>query len=330
MNDLSIIKGKITDPSQPAVYAIMRDEMFFLPSFFAHYRKLGFKQFIILDDRSVDGTSDFLAAQPDCAILESNYTFSDVVGGLKVHQAWKNWIPERFLQNSWGVCVDADEFLFLPQEFQSVQDFCKTLDERKATAVGALMIDFYPESVSDLDRRWWPGSLDELLKAYPHYDRGPYIEWKKSALRPEVMSGGVRERLLRKYNVNKKYRGMGPKSLWRRLKSLLVSFNQVGSIHKVPFVRWKPGLSYLHSHTLNVPPDGGTILPIIHFKFTSAFKQKLDVAVRVTKLAERAFAYHSYERLLDRMKADGGRFTSSETRSFTDPAALFELARIVD
>ncbi|MFT3670964.1 glycosyltransferase family 2 protein [Aestuariivirga sp.] len=330
MNDLQLVKGTVGDPSQPTVYAIMRDEMFFLPSFFAHYRKLGFKQFVILNDRSVDGSSEFLEAQPDCAILKSSYTFSDVVDGHKVHQAWKNWIPERFLQNSWGVCVDADEFLFLPPQFQSVQAFCNALDSMKATAVGALMIDFYPETVFDLDRVWKPGSLEELLAAYPHYDRGPYITWKKGSLRPKVLSGGVRERLLRKYNVNKKQSNTGLKGLLRRLKAGFSTTNQVGSIHKVPFVRWKPGLAYLHSHTLNAAPDGGTILPMIHFKFTSAFKQKLDVATRVTKLAERAFAYNSYDIVLERMKADGGSFVSPSTLSFTSPAALFELSRIVD
>ena len=40
------------------VCAIVHDEMFFLPAFLAHYRRLGADRFVILDDASTDGTAD--------------------------------------------------------------------------------------------------------------------------------------------------------------------------------------------------------------------------------------------------------------------------------
>lgn len=329
MNDLLIAKGDVAKAGTPTVFAIMRNEMFFLPSFLRHYRSLGIQQFLILDDNSDDGTTKYLSAQPDCVIIKSGYTFSDVVGGMKIYQLWKNWIPSRFLSGQWAICVDADEFLFLPADFASVKQFTDHLDHLGATAVGALMIDFHPRTVSELDRKWCPKTLEELVEAYPYFDRGPYISWKAGSLRPRVISGGVRERLLRQYNINKKYAfSFRPKDIWRYLKNLVLRSDQVGSIHKVPLVKWDAGRAYLHSHTLNTPPDGGVILPIIHFKFTSAFKEKLDVAINLTMAPERAFAYSSYAVMLEKMRQNGGLFISGDSLKFTSPTELFELAQI--
>ncbi|HWA61069.1 MAG TPA: glycosyltransferase family 2 protein, partial [Caulobacteraceae bacterium] len=61
----------------PLVFALVRDEDYFLPHFFAHYRALGVAGFLIYDDRSQAPTRDFLAAQPDCLVVTSDHSFGD-------------------------------------------------------------------------------------------------------------------------------------------------------------------------------------------------------------------------------------------------------------
>src|SRR6188472_4186589 len=53
------------------VCCIVHNAMYFLPAFVAYYRRLGVDRFVVLDDRSTDGTPEYLAAQPDVMVVES-------------------------------------------------------------------------------------------------------------------------------------------------------------------------------------------------------------------------------------------------------------------
>src|SRR5690606_19203103 len=56
---------------------IARNESFFLDAFLAHYRALGVERFIVLDDRSTDGSLEFLAAEPDVMIVGSDLRYGE-------------------------------------------------------------------------------------------------------------------------------------------------------------------------------------------------------------------------------------------------------------
>ncbi|MEJ8561062.1 glycosyltransferase family 2 protein [Yoonia sp. GPGPB17] len=53
--------------------------MHFLPPFLQHYRKLGVKRFVFVDDRSTHATAAFLAAQRDVIVLRSNNKYGDKI-----------------------------------------------------------------------------------------------------------------------------------------------------------------------------------------------------------------------------------------------------------
>src|SRR5688500_9282519 len=76
--ELSVKHGTVKN-HEVNLYAIVRNEMFFLPAFFDHYRGLGVEQFIILDDKSDDGTSEFLLSQTDCVVLTTGAAFGEQV-----------------------------------------------------------------------------------------------------------------------------------------------------------------------------------------------------------------------------------------------------------
>src|SRR5579862_5245369 len=77
---LRIVKAVPATPAGPAVFAIVRDEDYFLPFFFEHYRRLGVELFVIYDDRSGPASVEFLMTQPDCAVLRSDHAFGDTFG----------------------------------------------------------------------------------------------------------------------------------------------------------------------------------------------------------------------------------------------------------
>jgi hypothetical protein len=85
--------------------AICRNEMYFLPEFLAHYRNIGIDHFVFLDDRSTDGTTDFLNDQPDVSIVTSDFTYGTTVvpsagpfagKTIRMQNLWRNQLLDEF------------------------------------------------------------------------------------------------------------------------------------------------------------------------------------------------------------------------------------------
>ncbi|HET7203455.1 MAG TPA: glycosyltransferase family 2 protein, partial [Steroidobacteraceae bacterium] len=55
------IHGSPREDARATAFAVVKDEMYNLRSFLDHHRRLGVDQFIVLDDRSSDGTREWLA-----------------------------------------------------------------------------------------------------------------------------------------------------------------------------------------------------------------------------------------------------------------------------
>ncbi len=67
--DFVEVSSGVFNKEKVTLFSIFKDEIFFCKSFFDHYRSIGVEQFLILDDRSTDGTERFLRDQPDCVVL---------------------------------------------------------------------------------------------------------------------------------------------------------------------------------------------------------------------------------------------------------------------
>jgi len=308
-NEIVILVKGAPKPSVPTVYAVICNEMYFLPAFLEHYRNMGVGQFIFLDDRSDDGSFEYLADQPDCILASSPLRYGDRVGGQRAAHLWKNEIPRLFLQGQWAICADADEFLFLPTAFRFLETFTRVLDEQGITAVSATMVNFYPANISEMESSGAPSNAAELFAAYPWFDAGPYFRWSAFGNRQIVLHGGVSERLLKKFNISKRSMSKSGLSLAiHRLKRLLLGDRNINSIGKVPLVRWSACRQYLHSHNLNERPDRNIILPLAHFKFTSALYEKIEAALASRAHAGGSRAYLAYAEILAMMKAGDGSF----------------------
>ena len=103
LDDLEVIATASAPRDGLPLCAVVRNEMYFLPAFLAHYRGLGVGHFLMLDDRSDDGTRAFLASQPDVTLIGSGRRYGDRVvpaagplAGTEVQHELRLIVPQRF------------------------------------------------------------------------------------------------------------------------------------------------------------------------------------------------------------------------------------------
>ncbi len=301
--------------------------MFFLPSFLHHYRALGIEQFCFIDDRSDDGSAEFIDRQKDCMLVRSRYRFGqrlwlrpDITGlmhwGQRAGAAWKNWFPRRYLRGRWCVYADLDEYLLLPPEYETLQEFFKTLDARAITAVPAVMVDFYPPTIRDLARPLEAGTLSELLSRYSIYDSSPYMNWADGDIAPSWRGPSVTGRLLERMVKHESHHG----------RTLTIDHQPRVALEvsgKVPVVKWVDGVAYRGSHKLNIPPSTQFILPIMHFKYTASIFRKIEHALKSNSYAGNSNHYRTLDLILSHLAQTEGLLTCDVSRRFSSTNEFF-------
>jgi hypothetical protein len=167
------------------VFTPIRNELANLPWFLAHYRRLGVRRFVFIDNMSSDGSHACLASQPDVILYRTADGFADAGMGMR----WINSLIERHGHHGWCLFADADEaFIYPGWERMPLERLTGFLDHEGAEGLAAYMLDVYPETTGHATGR--PPShadcryCDRSYTWFGHV-RPPY-------LRP---IGGVRSRL---------------------------------------------------------------------------------------------------------------------------------------
>jgi hypothetical protein len=325
---LQIIQGTVRNGAE-TVFGVVKDEMYYLPAFLEHYRLLGAKQFIFLDDRSTDGTREFLSAQDDCVVLSSPFSFGERItlvsfGGNETEGRAgifaKSAIPRRFLRGQYAVYVDADEFLVLPPSHGQLGDLFGALRSANLTSVAASLVDFYPQSIRQLAEASNSPDRAELFATFDYFDACEVLRLKEGGW-PEALPGsGASSRLFAQHRIKR-----GPPAL-ERLPGWLIDMLPVkgakGAVAKTPVVLWNDDTYYLNSHRSSSPPPADRLLAIAHFKFTKDFARRVRHALESKAYARGSLKYAHYDRLLRRLNSRGGSFAGPKTRKF-DSAADF-------
>ncbi|AYE88245.1 glycosyltransferase [Sulfitobacter sp. D7] len=128
--------------AEVAVVACMRNEMFMLPHFLAHYRKLGVTAFLIVDNVSDDGTREYLAEQPDVALfsVDTDYKLS------RYGVAWQQAMMAAVRPGKWSLVADADELLvWQDDQRESLPELLASDAFEDVDAARLFMLDMYPE-----------------------------------------------------------------------------------------------------------------------------------------------------------------------------------------
>ncbi|QBF34247.1 glycosyltransferase family 2 protein [Thalassococcus sp. S3] len=257
--------------SDIAVVACMRNEMFMLPHFLAHYRKLGITGFLIADNCSDDGTLEYLAEQPDVAVfsVDTDYRLSQY--GV----AWQQAILSNLRVGRWSLVADADELLVWQKEqTESLPALLQSADFAACDAARIFMLDMYPQ-----------GSLEEagFASGDPFAEAG-YVDAKaflttSSGLGPfsnqPTWSSGLRHRLIP---------GSRPE-LFVAQKIALLKYK--------PWMRLSAGLHYAADVQLS-----DQALVFAHFKYNAEFRAKAQAEVQRRQHFNNAEEYKKYLALL--------------------------------
>lgn len=224
--------------------SVVRNEALRLPAFFEHYKRLGVKRFLMLDNASDDRTLDLLLAEPTATVFHTRASFRDSCSGIY----WINGIAREYCVGHWTVLADADEFLVYDgQDQHDLRALGKWLGRNSQDRLFAPMIDVYP-----------PGVIGETgLSIVENLDRNSWFDASGYALQQHrggwLVTGGPRQRLF------------GDRPL---------SNGQWAS--KYPFFLMKPEISVFNAHFL-WPRDGEPARPLgalIHLKFMDDFAER--------------------------------------------------------
>src|SRR5687768_1314121 len=209
LNYLSNRPLKVT--ADPVLVCVARNEMMRLPYFLTHYRKLGFGQFIFIDNASTDGTREFLVAQPDTFVVTTEASFAASGWGM----SWAHSLLNGYCEDRWALVVDADELLVWPgSEYGTIQGLTQRLDAAGAACLFTAMLDMYSDRPFG-QIGYVPG--EPFTDYCAMFDAGPYALLESKAFPYRQLYGGVRARLFRQINA---------------------TFNPP-TVSKVPLVRWK-------------------------------------------------------------------------------------------
>jgi hypothetical protein len=293
-------------PGEIRAFSKCRNERLRLPAFLDHYRHLGVDRFFIVDNDSSDGTTEYLAAQPDVHLFQTTGRFSEARGGTD----WLNALLRDFGVGSWCVTVDIDELLVYPGSEQTgLRPLTKFLDRGGYEALSCLLLDLYPAGPLG-DCKYRPG--DDLVAAAPYFDPAGYVRSQAERCPGVFIRGGMRQRV---FYTDFNARGVLAKlydavihraaPLRREMPWLPLRRRPAPPcLTKVPLVRWDQTSEYLNcNHWVSpkkVAPETGALL---HFKFLHDFHDRAVQEVARAEYYDGACEYQRYARWLNRNPA---------------------------
>jgi len=277
---LTLVRGSTEFPSDGVtVICVARNEAGRMPSFLAHYKKLGVRHIHVIDNASTDETRDIAASCPYTTLWTTNASFAEAAFGHK----WIGAIVRRHGLGNWVLSVDADEHLVYDgMNRYDLKSLCAWLQSQQQTRLFAPLVDMYPGlptitgngSFRPVDK-----AADEcVLEHCPYFDgAGPGRYHFQGTSMGMHVRGGVRSRVI------------------------AGSSDNAFCLTKVPLALWDEDTDYSDLHfpfpyICNPRQNHGALL---HFKFTDGFRRKVSEAIQENQHWNDAYEYKLYDRWLD-------------------------------
>lgn len=337
-------------PGQTPVVALSHNEINILPDFLSHYRTLCDASFLIVDDRSTDGSREYLAAQPDVTLFEP------VPGAEfgKERAIWKSGLLDHYGAGQWCLSPDVDELFVCPGPVsRGLAGYIAALEAEGAEAAIALMIDMYADlALADHVHRADDGL--SLTQRFDHFD-GPATFPGGYTMRPVTkkqlqthpappvrFNGGARDRLFflqdaqptalqswmieRFLRLDRTVTPRGLDAVLRRLARNRTRHLFQGALNatKIGLFKWQPGTVF-NGHVMDRPVRlSESIAALLHFPLT---RGRAGVEYIVQR-GQHAGGSRYYKALLD-----GGGLDRSpvfeHSRRYEGPESLTGLIRDV-
>jgi hypothetical protein len=258
------------DRLSPIAISVIKNEGDRLADFLRHYRSRGIQRFVFIDNGSLDGSINFLAAQPDVDLYSRPGKFN-----WMLKQGWINRIVERYGYDRWYLYADADEHIVYDGcEAHAFHEMTARMEQLGLARIRGFMIDMYADGPL-LDSVYSSGG--RLLEAYPWFDRDTYREAKTMEI--ISMKGGPRKRVF----------GANDAAFYPELT-------------KYPLFKINPGEYMVNPHHI-WPWDknfsSARFLGILHFKFLPGLIDRIRTAVAHGNYWEGSLEYRRYLRTIE-------------------------------
>lgn len=270
-NQLELLSGaagvRALHQAPVLLVAVARNERLLLPHFLAHYRGLGVRHFVLVDNLSDDGSREYLLDQPDVVLYSADTEYRHSHYGV----SWQQAVLGAHALGKWVVLADIDEFLVYPGcEQQPLAAWLAGIQAGGHDAVQTLMVDMYPEG---------PLQTADFAQAAPfevarHFDRRPLLRWHLGSgcySNGPTWLSGLRHRLIPDSAPN------------------LYTSQKIAVFRYQPWVRLSEGLHY--ASNLTVAPLSACLA---HFKYHAGFQRKVMLEVARKQHFNGAEEYQKY------------------------------------
>lgn len=262
-------------PDDILLFSTMRNEKVRLPYFLNYYRDLGVSHFLIVDNDSVDGSAEYLAAQPDVSFWTTRASYKRARFGMD----WLNHLQSRYGHGHWCLSVDPDEFLVYPFcDTRPLRALTDWLDACSIRAFGAMLLDMYPKGRLD-DQPYIAGMNPLDIACW--FDSGNYTAARNPRYWNLWIQGGPRARAL-----------------------FADQPERAPALNKVPLVKWNRRYAYVSSTHMLLPRGLNLVYDewggekasgvLLHTKFIDTFADKaMEEVTRQQHYAE-SYEYRAY------------------------------------
>ncbi|MEL7091417.1 MAG: glycosyltransferase family 2 protein [Pseudomonadota bacterium] len=248
-------RTKDIHPTDLLCFVTLRNEAVRLPYFLEYYRDMGINHFLIVDNDSNDGSTDYLAAQPDVSLWHTKASYKRSRFGVD----WLNWLQLKYAHGHWALTVDADEFLIYPFcDTRPLRALTDWLDASSIRSFSAMLLDMYPKGRLDA-QPYRPGQ--DPLEIASWFDSGNYTISRNKRFGNLWIQGGPRARVFFSDKPEK-----------------------APALNKIPLVKWDRRYAYVSSTHMLLPRGLNLVYDewggekasgvLLHAKFLDTFTAK--------------------------------------------------------
>jgi hypothetical protein len=257
-------------PDELLVVTVVRNGEFYIESFMEHYRSLGARHLVFLDNGSTDRTVDMLCRYDHVTVLRTDAPYD------KYENIMKLYLVRRFSRQRWNLCVDIDELFDYPfSATLTLQNLLRYLNAKNYNAVLAQMLDLFADAPLT---RLESNVRTRLSEVYRYYDLSAIRKTEYSWSEPD------NERI---------------KWHWDGIRKTM--FGTGNSLTKAALVRLDQGVkTFVGWHHVENARVADISCLLKHYPIVPSFREKVEEAVRTGRYGMKTTnEYVGYWRVLE-------------------------------